>query len=137
MTFFCLRYGRCIPSSSWLLHWRCPILFVVPPFLGRVRLEARTESTGWLTPRSRTWEGAGRAIDLSLESELRPIGLLHAAVLEHVRVRIEDGHAIRLVPREDLADARADRIVVATARPEQREAREAVTAVEVDDLEVL
>ena len=81
-------------------------------------------------------EDAGR-VGAPLEAELRPVGHLHAAVLEDVRVRVEDGHAARLVPREDLAQPVVGRVGRVALRPEERERREARAAVEVDDLEVL
>ena len=53
---------------------------------------------GWYIDDVRVWGGDGTECDLALEAELRPIRLLHPAVLKDVRVRVEDVHPIRLMP---------------------------------------
>mmetsp|Transcript_4042 Transcript_4042/g.13322 ORF Transcript_4042/g.13322 Transcript_4042/m.13322 type:complete len:273 (+) Transcript_4042:643-1461(+) len=76
-------------------------------------------------------------VDAPLEAELRPVRHLHPAVLEHVRVRVEDGDAVGLVPRENLAQPLVGGLPSLALWPEQRERGEARAASEVDHLEVL
>ena len=83
------------------------------------------------------WEDVGRCGGrFGKCGELRPIRHLHPAVLEHVRVRVEDWDAIGLVPRENLAQPLVGGLPSLALWPEQRERGEARAASEVDHLEV-
>ena len=69
-------------------------------------------------------------VDLALEGELHLVGLLHAALLQRVAVRVEDRAAIVLVDADDLVEPLLRR------EAHQRQAGSADRAVEADEFEM-
>ena len=69
-------------------------------------------------------------VGLALEGELDRVGLLHAAFLERVAVRIEDRAAIVLVEADDLVEPRL------AGEAHDRQAGDSDVAVEADELEM-
>ena len=66
-----------------------------------------------------------------LERELDRIGLLHAALLQRVAVRIEDRAAIVLMDADDLVQPRLGRDSARSGRPDRRD-----LAIEADEFEM-